>query len=80
VLYINVNQLGGATVRNCRRGLGKGWPRRCASSARWTTWWSRWGIRVCTISGLFPYNGEDVTALINTAEFKNMLDTLRDRF
>ena len=80
VLYINVNQLGGwhgAQMPGASRdGLAKALRQRCSVDEAI----EQVGNSRLYTTGLFPYESDDVTALINSADFKNMLDLLRDRF
>lgn len=80
VLYINVNQMGGwhgaQMSVGARDGLAKAMRQRCSVDDAI----ERVGNSRLYVTGLFPYESDDVTALINSADFKNMLDLLRDRF
>ena len=80
VLYINVNQQGGHHGAQLPAGVGEGLAKAMRQRCSVDDVIEQVGNSRLSITGLFPYDGEDVTALINTADFKNTMDTLRDRF
>ena len=80
VLYINVNQMGGRHGAQLPAGVGEGLAKAMRQRCAVDDVMEPVGNARMYITGLFPYEGEDVTALINTADFKNTMNALRDRF
>lgn len=80
VLYINVNQLGGRHGSQLPAGVGEGLGKAMRQQGSIDDAIEQAGNSPLYITGLFPYGTDDVTALINSPDFKNTLDLLRDRF